>query len=246
MVYLFWGPLFPFSPVKPGFHAIKKGNYTLIYKNSVENIVDTDQIDEIIKIEEIFHDLEYREKFKIIILDENSSMKRFLPWKKGSGYSVSLGVANIIYIGPAAVKSAFGINTYIKHELSHMLLAQNTSSYKFKREIHKQGWLAEGLAIYFGGPRFYSEKDFKELWKHKAKDQADFFKSDFYDIPLDEIRLYYSAYGYFIQYLIIRYGLEKLQDYIKLYIADPFIYRAAFYDIYSSAIESVWRDFILS
>ena len=64
-------------------------------------------------------------------------MKRFLPWMRGSGYSVKLGSVNVIYIGANARNSQHGIGVFLKHEISHLLIHQNTSSGGNNLEILK-------------------------------------------------------------------------------------------------------------
>lgn len=104
--YLFWGPLFPWNPLKFGFKKIESSKaavYITDFKG--ENVVY--KLDEILQDEEIFHGIEFMEKFKIIILGKESNMKRYLPWMNGSGYSVKLGSLNVIYIGANARNSTW-------------------------------------------------------------------------------------------------------------------------------------------
>lgn len=162
--YLFWGPLFPWNPIKIGYEKIESSKATAyITDYNGEEVVY--KLDEIIQEEEKFHDLKFKEKFKIIILGKESNMKRYLPWMSGSGYSVKLGSMNVIYIGANARNSPFGIGVFLKHEISHLLIHQNTSSHDKNMEIVTQGWLAEGVATYFGGPQYYNKDEFLELWR---------------------------------------------------------------------------------
>ncbi|MCD4735986.1 MAG: hypothetical protein K8R53_08085, partial [Bacteroidales bacterium] len=151
VLYLFWGPLFPWSPLKLGFKKIESSKAT-VYITDFNDESVVCNLDEILQEEEKFHGLKFRERFKIIILGKESNMKRYLPWLKGSGYSVKLGFLNVIYIGAIARNSQYGIEIFLKHEISHLLIHQNTSSSADNMEIVKQGWLAEGVATHFGGP----------------------------------------------------------------------------------------------
>jgi hypothetical protein len=162
--YLLWGPLFPWNPLKFGYKKIESSKATVyITDHEDENVVY--QLDEIILAGENFHGIEFRKRFKIIVLGKESNMKRHLPWLKGSGYSVKLGSLNLIYIGANARNSPYGVGVFLKHEISHLLIHQNTSSGDDNMEILKQGWLAEGVATYFGGPYYYNKHEFIELWK---------------------------------------------------------------------------------
>ena len=81
VLYLFWGPLFPWNPLKPGFEKIKLSKATLyITKFNGENVVCN--LDEILQEEEEFHGIGFKEKFKIIILGKENNMKRFQAYLK--------------------------------------------------------------------------------------------------------------------------------------------------------------------
>ena len=69
---------------------------------------------------------------------------------------------NLVYIGRNGRKSEYGLEVFIKHELSHLLLHQNLPQKKDAFEIQNQGWLMEGIATYFGGPNYYQKE--VHLW----------------------------------------------------------------------------------
>ena len=87
---------------KIGYTKISSSKATIYIAEMTERDSVVYRIDALIEEEEKFFDLKFVEKFKIIILNKDSHMKRYLPWLKGSGYSVSLSLANLIYIGPTA------------------------------------------------------------------------------------------------------------------------------------------------
>ena len=92
--YLFWGPLFPWNPIKIGYEKIDLSKGTVYINELTEKDSVVYRLDEILLEEEKFHDLKYVDNFKIIVLNKDSNMKRYLPWLKGSGYSVSLSLIN--------------------------------------------------------------------------------------------------------------------------------------------------------
>lgn len=57
------------------------------------------------------------------------------------------------------------------------------------------------------------------------------------------IRLKYTYYRYFIEFLIESYGLEKLQAYIKSYLENPQNYAELFPEIYKKELNDVLNDF---
>ena len=239
---MFWGPLFPWNPLKFGFKKIESSKATVyITEFDGENVVY--KLDEILQEEENFHGIGFKEKFKIIILGKESNMKRFLPWMRGSGYSVKLGSVNVIYIGANARNSQHGIGVFLKHEISHLLIHQNTSSGGNNLEILKQGWLSEGVATYFGGPHYYEKNEFIELWTKNGLTFDDLYEENPLEMDRSLFRLKYTYYRFFIEFLIETYGIEKLQAYLKSYIINPKSYKIIFPEIYNEELKYILRKY---
>ena len=239
--YLFWGPLYPLNPLKFGCKKLVSSRATIFVKDFDGDSI-LYQIDEILEEEERFHGLRFKEKFKVIVLEKDSNMKRYLPWMKGTGYSVKLGAFNVIYIGANARNSPFGIGVYLKHEISHLLLHQNTPSMDNNLEIQRQGWLSEGIATYFGGPHFYEKYEFAAIWKEKGLT----FDKLYEENPLkmgSSFNLKYTYNRFFIEFLIETYGLEKFQSYLKSYINNPKIYKHIFSTIFGENLEEILHKF---
>ncbi len=242
VLYLFWGPLFPWNPMKFGFKKIESSKAT-VYINEFNDEGVVYKLDEILKEEEEFHGMRFNEKIKIIILGKESNMKRFLPWMRGSGYSVKLGFINVIYIGANARKSQYGMGVFLKHEISHLLIHQNTSSSSNNLEIQKQGWLSEGVATYFGGPHYFEKNQFIELWKDKGMAFDSLYEENPLEMDGTVIRLKYTYYRFFIEFLIETYGSEKFQAYLKNYMNDPKSYKTIFPEVYNEDLNEILRKF---
>lgn len=240
--YLFWCPLFLWNPLKIGYEKITSPKATVyISELSVRDSV-VYRMDEILREEEKFHALHYVDNFVIIILNENSDMRRYLPWIRGSGYSVSLSLANVIYIGPAARKSSSGIEPFLKHELSHLLMDQNTSFAKAMK-IHEQGWFTEGVAEYYSGRYLYSKSEFFALAKKNGISFTSLYEKNPLKMSAAEAKLRYSYYRFFIEFLVDNYGIEKLQGYLKRYINNPDAYKDYFVEIYSKDVEVILQEY---
>lgn len=240
--YLFWGPLFPWSALKPGYKKIRSTKATVYIKNMTDRDSVVYRIDEVIWEEENFHGLKYQDNFRIVVLDAESNMRRYLPWIKGSGYSVSLSRANLVYIGPVAKRSAGGIEPYLRHELSHMLIDQNTT---FKKAImmHEQGWLVESVAKYFSNRSFYTKAAFLRIYRNKTLRDSELVLKNPLKMSVEEITFYYTCYRFFIEYLVDRYGAQKFRYYLKAYIDDPENFRSLFAEIYHEDFENIWAGF---
>lgn len=245
MIYLFRGPLFPWCPVKFGYRKVSTASAKLYIQNFSQRDSAIFRLEKIIAETEQFHDLKYMDDFKIIILDEDSNMKRFLPWMRGSGYSVSLSLANVIYIGPTARRSPRGIESYLRHELSHLLIDQNTT-FKKALKIHEQGWLAEGVAEYFSGRSFFRKS---ELMKFMGANNFSFthlYEKNPLKMSLREVKFKYTFYRFLIEYLIESYGISKFHEYLKIYIEKPDNYKELFVEIYVLDLTELLKGFQLS
>ena len=240
--YLFWGPLFPWSPVKPGYKKIGSSGATVFIKDYKDEDVIY-RLDELLLEEEAFHALKFHKKFRVVILGRESNMKRYLPWIKGSGYSVKLGSLNVIYLGPTARTSPYGIEVFLKHEISHLLIHQNTPSGRNNMEMLKQGWLAEGIATFFGGPHYYERDDFIELWKSKGMAFDSLYEANPHEMDRNIIRLKYTYYRFFIEFLVDTYGITELQEYLKDYMEDPESYKLIFSEIYNEDLTQILLKF---
>ncbi len=238
LIYLFQGPLFPWNPIKPGYEKIKFSRGMLYIKDITGKDSIVFRIDKIIEAEEKFHDLRYQDDMKIFIVNRDGSMKRFLPWMGGAGYSVSLSMANLIYIGPKARNSKAGPGPHIKHELSHMLIDQNTSL-ENALEMHEQGWFVEGIAEYFSGHTFYSREEFKEVCRRYKFEFDGLMEKNPLKMKGKELLFSYSYYKYFIEYLCITNGEQKLRQYLKRYIQKPGEYKELFREIYGTDLKNL-------
>jgi hypothetical protein len=245
IIYLFWGPLFPWNPIKPDYEKIASAKVTIYITERTENDSVVYKIGEILREAEQFHDLKYVDNIKIIIVDKESNMKRFLPWLGGSGYSVSLSFVDVIYIGPTARKSPKGIEPYLKHEMSHLLIGQNTT-FKKGLKIHKQSWFSEGIAEYFSRRSFYSKNELANLIEGNYLELTNLREKSPQEMSIGELQLKYSYYGFFIEFLIDHYGLLKFQKFLKDYIREPGIYHRLFRRIYMIDPEEMLKKYHFS
>ncbi len=242
LIYLFWGPLFPWSPIKPGFQKIPSSKANVYIQNMLSSDSIVYLIDQILEDEQVFHQLNYVDRVTIIIVDPKTNMKRFAPWLKGSGYSVSLSLLNLIYIGPTARNSPFGISTYLKHELSHMLMDQNTG-FRKALTMHEQGWFLEGLAQYYSGHYFYSRAEFIEICKSNQIRFNSLREQNPLEMSFPNLKLNYTYYQLFVEYLVNQHGLQLLQEYMKLYINEPDNYQELFSVVYGLDLNTILDSF---
>jgi hypothetical protein len=123
------------------------------------------------------------------------------------------------------------------------LIHQNTSSSSNNLEIQKQGWLSEGVATYFGGPHYFEKNQFIELWKDKGMAFDSLYEENPLEMDGTVIRLKYTYYRFFIEFLIETYGSEKFQAYLKNYMNDPKSYKTIFPEVYNEDLNEILRKF---
>ncbi len=241
LFYLFWGPLFPWSPLKIGYTKITTPKADLYISDFTDADSIVYRIGEIIEEEEKFHNLKFADDFRIIVLNKNSNLKRYLPWLEGSGYSVSLSFADLIYIGPNARRSLVGIEPFLKHELSHLLIDQNTS-FENALLIHEQGWLAEGIAEYYSGHSFFTKDEFLKLSETHNYELMNLNVKNPLDMSLLEMKLNYTHYKFFVEFLINNYGIQKFQNYLQSYLDNPQNYKLLFTEIYGTRLDNLLEE----
>jgi len=240
--YLFWGPLFPWNPIKIGFTEIPATKATIYATELTKKDSVLYHLDEIIQQEEDFHGIEYSDHIKIVVLSQESNNRRYLPWLGGSGYSVSLSPLDVIYIGANARKYPEGIGPHLRHELSHLLIDQNTS-FENAGKMQKQAWFVEGIAEFMSGHGFYNKNDLRRILKSRSAPRPSLEGKIPQDMTWQELQLNYSYYKCFIEYLVDSRGIPKLREYLKLYIEDPDNFTNSFFKIYSVDLDTSLKLF---
>jgi len=189
---------------------------------------------------EKFHRLSFKKNVLVIVCASNSQYRRF---SLASGNAGTIQTGTMIYIRPSISEASYpphiayedgalkllppdnpakrDLAGFLKHELSHAILYQNTTPWK---AMKIKRWIEEGLAVYFGNSHHYYTGD--EL-RSLAIDDGFWFNltdedADPPGIP-DTIKHFFSygAYCGFITYLVDTYGRDRLLDFVHAYIRDP-------------------------
>lgn len=241
LIYGFlFGPLFPYSPLKIDFAEEHFSWYTLIYPKSTNLSPEYLALGSLFDEAETFHRLRFKKPVKIIVCATIGQYKRF---SLAGGRACTAQTGTIIYISPMVKNAKYPPNiainknhttilepphttprdlaSFLKHELSHALLYQNTSLFK---ALNISRWFEEGFAVYFGNSHhYYQGAQLKTL----AVDQGYFFdlfddKAEPEGIPR-EIKYYfmYGIYSEFMNYLITTYGVDRVLNFMTEYLTAP-------------------------
>jgi hypothetical protein len=165
-----------------------------------------------------------------------------LPWMyPGPPAGVALLTGDVIYLNQDNLerRKANKID-YLKHELIHELMDQNSRIWHSVKFPH---WLEEGAAGFYGGPYYMSRSEFLEQWRTHHLIHAAGGKDLYSNLDPQDPKFNYTLYRYFVEYLVKTYGRTAFQSYLHGYLLEPDHYQTIFRDQYGKAMEDVIRDF---
>lgn len=232
---LLFGKLFAYSPIYIGFQKNVMQN-TEIYVQDGSDIPNLKSIDTLIPIVEQFHNLKFKYKPKIFIFRDNSAFLK----RSQSKARLCVYYNSNLFISPWAIKEALerkiSLEIYITHELSHTLIYQHCG---FSGSIKYPEWFLEGLAVYSAnqmGTSFYpSKEETYSLIRQENFMPPEYFKtSNEEKIKLNmknKIAFIYSELACIVDYMVIRFGKEKMLTFMKTLIGDS-DYKMNFQKIY--------------
>ena len=222
---LLWGRLVPYSPLIVGFER-KTLERADIYYHSGQILPESiDSIGEYMSQLEALHALSYQRKVDVLFCASEDEEKRL---GGTTVRAITFPIYGRILVSDRLRREALAgekpFAVFLKHELSHSLLDQNMSLYRFLRFF--PAWLNEGVAVcaadqfgeggypgrkevigYLRQGYFYRPEWFVGLLRQTPKEGTEF--------PLEN-RLYfaYSEFGLIISDLIKTYGRDKFQSYL--------------------------------
>jgi hypothetical protein len=234
------GPLFPYSVIKPGFSKLELEKATIFYPNGTQLSDDYYKLDRMIAETEAFHKIHFKKNVSVIVCATSRQYKGFSTQR---AHACAMPTGTIIYINPSINSTGRDLAGFLKHELSHAVLFQNTS---FLKAMKLKSWVTEGLAIYYGNSHhYYNDEELRKL----AIDKGYFFnvldkKAEPENIPVEiKYKFKYGEYRAFMGYLVKTYGLQPVLNYTLEYIKHPNKEEALFHDILGSNLEEAFSQF---
>jgi hypothetical protein len=236
-----FGPLFPWSPWKPGYTSVVFDRATIYYPAGGRLPGAFIDLDRDIEESEQFHRLKVPKPIRVILCRNWSDFHRFMPGTGRVG-AVTLDTGTVIYVAPRVAERGLDYAEFLRHEISHATVNQHQSL----REAHgnsKAPWLFEGLAVSFGRQKAYATlQEFKAFVM--ARDLVSVIDPAQRrpDLPSD-MRLNYQVWRYFLEYLIETQGRDKFQNLLLEAIRDPASSERAFQSVYGIAMPDEIRRF---
>ena len=215
---LLFGNFFPFSPVIIGFECKHYEKVRLYFHNN-EDISGFSMLDTLIAETEAFHHLQFKKPVKIFVFSDNSEMKRLTTLKTRMATYPGEGRIFISYNAKSEADSGIiSLRIYVKHELSHSLIAQNTSLIRY---LKLPDWLVEGIAM-------VNAQHIGHAWYPSRQETFEYIKKGIFIYPEDygkpflwtkqyvrdmpvpnKTAFFYSEFGCIVEDIIHVYGKDE-------------------------------------
>jgi hypothetical protein len=225
-----YGPLFPWSPVKPGYDHVALARADVYYPAGTQLDPAYRRLDEYIAASEAYHRLKAPKRICVVACNDWGAFGRFLPQHRGSRGvgAVTLATGTVIYVSPRLAERGLDAGEFLRHEISHATINQNqslTAAYRFSDAM----WLCEGIAVAFGNQKaYYSRTEFLARAR-REKDLPQFIdparRTEVQGIF--DMRYAYQAWRYFNEFLMAR-DRAAYQRYLLAVMEDPRKWREQF------------------
>jgi len=232
-----YGPLVPWSPIHPGYSELQLERARVLYPSERALPDAYRHIDQWIAEGEAFHSLHGGTRITIVLCRDWSDFHRFAPWITGRNVAgLSLATGDAIYITPKIDERQLDHGEFVRHELSHSILAQHASVYSAYTATKRYPWFHEGLAVWFGRQRAYmSQAEFFE--RAPMLGVSDALRGGHHGL---EMRFSYIAWRDFLDYLDQTYGHDRLVAFVHKANEQPdemfTLFRSAFLVSWDEAV----------
>ena len=224
-----FGPLFPWSPLKLGYHEINYARGAVFVGKATAPYGDYSQLDQLMNDAESFHQLSFKRRLRVIECKDWATCDRGLPWLNTHSLGGVTLWGDAIYITPKLKEKNFSVTEFLRHELSHAIIGQNTTMFK-SYKLNDQPWFYEGLAVSFGRQHDYLQRD-EFLAKAETTGLAQYL--DPAQRPAEwNARFAYPTQRYFIEWLKATFGPPLFQEFLTRNIAAPEVWRVTFETVY--------------
>ena len=224
-----YGPLFPWSPWKPGYDHLTLQRADIYWPTGTMLPEAYRQFDNLIAETERFEQFDCTKRITVVECATWAQFRRLMPHISTHAVgAVTLATGAQIYVTPKLDEMKFDHLEFLLHELGHALIHQH-QSIPDAISFVKIDWLAEGIAVANGKQKSYlSFAEMRSRASHEPltpvidPDRRVELKG-----PLD-MRFAYPVWRYFNEYLITQCGREAYHYFLQAVAADPTRWRDKF------------------
>lgn len=232
-----FGPLLPWSPLKLGYNSASFARADVYFSQAQPFVPDYTQVEAMMREAEAFHGLRFHHRVTVIECKSWADCDRALPWLNTHGLGgVTLATGDVIYITPKLREKQFSTAEFLRHELSHAVISQNTTIYK-SYQLNEQPWFFEGLAVSFGRQQNYLKRE--EFLARAPQTSLLSYLDPAQRAQPWEARLAYPVQRYFTEYLKEKYGAPRFQQFLQQNIAEPPRWRETFQQVYQNSFSEI-------
>lgn len=231
-----YGPLFPWSPWKPGYNHLALQKADVYWPSGTDLPEAYRQVDDLIAQTEHFEQLSCTQRITVVECATWIQFRRLMPqMSTHSVGAVTLATGAQIYVTPKLQEMHFDHREFLLHELGHALVNQHQSLWNAYR-FTQVDWLAEGISVANGRQKSYLSLG--EVLSLAARQPLGPVIDPARRAEMKDglnMRFAYPVWRYFTEYLITRYGRDAYQRYLLAVAADPAEWRAHFGQIFGRA-----------
>jgi hypothetical protein len=225
---LFYGPLFAWSPLTPGFVRSIEGRVVYLHREGRPLTAEHRAVGRAMSALEASLGLSFHGPVDVVLCDEWSDLRRFTPWLPAQpGFGArTLQFGTIAYVTPT-VRDRADAGAFILHELVHVLLLRNTPLMS-RLTVSRHWWLLEGLSVHFGNPHTYVVPAGDRLQRLAAQIAPILDPDQQRQRSTATVPERYALAGAFVGHLLQHQGSESLQSFLRAYLAEPSAWRETF------------------
>jgi hypothetical protein len=147
----------------------------------------------------------------------------------------------VTYLTPKIQEMRYDPAEFVRHELSHAVLDQNSTLWN-SIQFKQSPWFLEGLAVLASDQKAYGTWD---DFEKRMADQAiePLFSRQPYQTPRFDLRFAYLAWRYFLEWSVETRGRGLLQQYMQEFIKRPKDAELLFREVYGDDLPTAVRSF---